>query len=362
MPRLTNRLPKICRHANGQAFIKLGGRAFYLGKWGDRKEPSQQAQQEYEQLTAEWLANGRSFTAPIAAVVAGEMTVNQLCVAYLPRAKREYSRGEYDCLRSAIRPLRELYGHTPVREFGPLALKAVREKMIERKHPWTKKNWSREYVNEAVSRIRRIFRWGVENELVPVAVLQALKAVPGLAVGKTKARETEPRYALPVERIDAVKRLVRKQRTRDLIDLMLLTAARPGEILSLTGAMLDCQGEVWVARLKEHKTAHRGKSRSLYFGPQAQLILRRYLKTDPTRRLFPIQLPSFRGTIAKACKRAGIPRWTPHWLRHTALTRLRSEFEADAAQVLAGHSDLRTTERYARPDERKGKAIALKVG
>ncbi|MCH7752669.1 MAG: hypothetical protein IH898_11015 [Planctomycetes bacterium] len=40
--------------------------------------------------------------------------------------------GEIDCLKSALRPVRELYGSHSAREFGPLALETVRQQMIAR--------------------------------------------------------------------------------------------------------------------------------------------------------------------------------------------------------------------------------------
>lgn len=47
----------------------------------------------------------------------------------------------------------------PANEFGPLALKAVRQRMIDN-------GWSRGYINKSIGRIRRCFKWAVENELV----------------------------------------------------------------------------------------------------------------------------------------------------------------------------------------------------
>jgi hypothetical protein len=64
-------------------------------------------------------------------------------------------------------------------------LKAVRLKMIEL-------GWSRRHVNQQIARICRIFRYGVENEMVRPDTLAALKAVPGLRAGKSKARESQP--------------------------------------------------------------------------------------------------------------------------------------------------------------------------
>jgi hypothetical protein len=48
-------------------------------------------------------------------------------------------------------------------------LKQVRSEFI-------KKGWNREGVNKATHRVKRMFRWAVENELLPVAIHQALQA------------------------------------------------------------------------------------------------------------------------------------------------------------------------------------------
>jgi hypothetical protein len=73
--------------------------------------------------------------------------------------KRNVEASEVDCLDLAANPLVVLYGTTPAREFGPLALKAVRQSMID-------KEWARTSISRAVARIRHIFRWRIENESV----------------------------------------------------------------------------------------------------------------------------------------------------------------------------------------------------
>ena len=74
---------------------------------------------------------------------------------------------------------------------------------------------------------------------------------------------------MPDEHIETVRRGVR-QRTRDLIDLQLLTGARPDELVGLTTAMIDRAEDVWVGRPEDHKTAHMGLDRVLLFGPKSQ--------------------------------------------------------------------------------------------
>jgi len=79
-------------------------------------------------------------------------------------------------IETVIRFIRPIYGDDAAASFGPLALRAVREKFIA-------KGWSRKTVNARVDRVLRIFRWGVGEELIGPEVLQRLEAVNGLRVG-----------------------------------------------------------------------------------------------------------------------------------------------------------------------------------
>ena len=88
-------------------------------------------------------------------------------------------------IRAALRPLKELYGHEPAATIGPRELKNVRQTMIEAGH-------SRKYINDNVSRIKRAFRWAVENELLPADRLPGLLAVQGLRKGRSQAKESRP--------------------------------------------------------------------------------------------------------------------------------------------------------------------------
>ncbi len=342
-------VPKYRKHkASSQAVVTLNGRDLYLGPHGTAA-----SKREYDRVVSEWIAAGRQPPGHRA----GDLTVNELLVGFLRWAKGHYRKGgkvtdEFDCIVSAIRPLKELYGIAAVAEVGPLAIKTVREKMIAA-------GWSRGYCNRSLGRIKRAFRWGVENELVPPATFHAIKEVAGLQAGRSKARETAPREPVPQEHIDAVRKVCR-QKTRDLIDLMLLTAARPSELFALTGSTIDATGDVWVATLPTHKMQHKGTARKLYFGPQAKLILQRYSKIDPAMRL--IRSSNLRSCIIRACDKARVPRWTPYQLRHTAATRIREQYGLEAAQVILGHARADVTQIYAARNEKLAVEVAQKVG
>jgi len=86
---------------------------------------------------------------------------------------------------------------------------------------------------------------------------------------------------VPEAHIDAVQPFVSRQ-VWALIRLQLLTGARAGELVKLRPLDLDTSGErVWTATLDHHKTAHQGRDRIIYFGPQAQAVIGELLTGRP---------------------------------------------------------------------------------
>ncbi|MFO0906315.1 MAG: site-specific integrase [Pirellulales bacterium] len=365
-------------------------------------------------------------------MASGELlTIDLLCIDYLEYAKHYYRSpsgtvtSEYGSLRSAFRPLVEEFGTTLASDFGPLALKRVRERMIEKGH-------CRTSINDMVHRIRRMFAWAVENELVDVTVHEALRRVACLRVGRTEARESERILPVSVATVNATLPHL-PQVVADMVRLQLATGARPGEICQLRPQDVDRSTEPWLYRPAHHKTAHRGKERRIYIGPEGQAILSPYLDRKPhefcfspaesiqakrdaahLRRRLPLTHGNRPGTnrkvaprwkptreydrtaytraIARGCEKAfGMPRelrvipgklpesqkaelrkkaaewraahvWSPNQLRHTRATMLREKFGIEAAQTVLGHSELSVTEMYAERNFAKAAEIMREVG
>lgn len=65
---------------------------------------------------------------------------------------------------------------------------------------------ARNTVNTNIGKIRRLFRFGVANEMVSIRVLQRLEAVSPLVAGRTEAPDLPPRHAVEQADIDAVKK------------------------------------------------------------------------------------------------------------------------------------------------------------
>src|SRR5579884_2601811 len=127
MPKLNGRIPKYSLHkASGRAIVTLDGTDHYLGEYD-----SPDSKIKYDRLVAEWLANGRQRVQPVPQ--GPSLSLNELIAAYWQHAQGYYRKAdgtptqEIETLRQALKPLILLYGETRIADFGPLALKAVRE-------------------------------------------------------------------------------------------------------------------------------------------------------------------------------------------------------------------------------------------
>src|SRR5262249_46047839 len=156
-----------------------------------------------------------------------------LILAYWPHVETHYRHedgtptNEVKEIRYTLKALRELFVTLPSVEFGPLKLKAVREHMI-------RLGWCRGVINRRIDRIKRMFRWAVENEQVPPSVYHGLQAVRGLQRGRTEARESEPIQPVADQNVDAVLPFVLPE-VAAMVEVQRLTGMRPGEVCKLRG-------------------------------------------------------------------------------------------------------------------------------
>jgi integrase len=408
MPRLTESNPKYRRHrASGQAIVTIHGRDHYLGPWNTKASKS-----EYDRIIAEYLASGRQNPN-----TGADLTVVELVQRFQRHIESYYVHpdgtptSEVVTFKRPLQLLVRLYGHTPARDFGPLALVALRGEMI-------RLNWCRGVVNQHIGRVKRAFRWGVAQELIPPSVDHGLAAVRGLMAGRSDARESEPVKPVDPSVVDATLPHVSSV-IAGMIQVQRFTGARPGEICTMRTADIDTSGPVWTYKPTSHKTAHHGHERTIFVGPKAQEVLKPFLKPlNPTAFIFspkdavaermemlhaarvtPISYGNSPGTnrkrkprkqpgerysrisytraIARAADVADlwakgglvianderlIPRWHPNQLRHTAATEIRRQFGIEAAQTILGHATLSVTQVYAEKNAEAGQRIAAAIG
>jgi len=390
------RVPKLCRHkASGQGVVRLDGRDFYCGAY-----ETKEAQAEYDRLIAVFLGSGRRM--PGGPDAPDNPTVTELIAQYWTWAKTYYRRpdgaasSELSCIKVAVTELRRMAGDVPAREFGPLRLKALQDAMIARK-------WVRRSINAHAGRVRRMFAWAVANELLPPDVLAALKAVSGLKAGRCAAPDREPVRPVAAEDVERVLPYLTAP-VAAMVRLMALTGMRVSEVAGMRMQDVDRTAEVWIYRPARHKTSWRGRDRSVPLGPQAQDILRPFLRAAPAVFLFqpgegdaqyrgerraervtPLRPADMRRedraasgsgrrfaerydkdsvghAVRRACKRAGVTPWHVHQLRHSVATRVQQMHGLDAARAVLGHSRPDTTLIYAERDTRAASRIAASEG
>lgn len=279
MPKLKeNQIPSYRLHKqSGQAIVTLNGKDHLLGPFN-----SEASKSKYKRLTSEWLGGGSIINT---AVAGGEdLSVMELIRDFLRHARTYYRRadrsstGETDNFIDALRPLKDLYGRTAARDFDTPQLEAVRHEMIRRR-------WCRTNINRQVNRIRHVFKWGAKKKLVPASIYHELQTLSALEVGRSDAKESVPVKPVSDGMVDAIKTFVSRQ-VWAMIELQRLTGMRPGEIVSLRCRYLNRDGNIWLYTPAQHKTAHRGHKRIIYLGPQAQEIVKPFLKLNPDAFLF----------------------------------------------------------------------------
>jgi hypothetical protein len=165
----------------------------------------------------------------------------------------------------------------------------------------------------------------------------------------------------------------------------------------MRGTDIDTSGKIWLYTPESHKNAYRGHERAIYLGPRAQMVVMPFLRNrelsaylfspeeaeterrisnhlnrrtplhygncpGSNRKKNPLWKPGDRYTvrtygraIERGCKKAKVPHWHPHQIRHNAATELRKEFGVDVARIILGHRSPAVTEIYAELDH--GKAV-----
>jgi integrase len=419
------RIPSYRFHKpSGQAIVVISGKMIYLGRYG-----SMESHDEYNRIVAEWLA-GSATRQPGESTesLQADLTVARLMRDYYRHCQSYYVKNgavtnQVRMIRLALGVLRRLYGHTLVRDFGPLALKACRAEFI-------KNELSRRECNRRTDLIKQAFRWAVENELAPAGTYHALQAVTGLRKGRSQARETTPIGPVPDEILERTITYLCPT-VAAMVRLQLVSAMRPGELVIMRACDLNLSGPVWEYRPCFHKAEHHDKAKVIMLGPKAQEIIRPLLCLDFSNYLFsPIRadeeqaaarraqrktklwpshvkhqekrrqarerkvlhdhydVNAYRRAIARACDQA-FPhpslsqisekdlttdqktnlkawrknyRWHPHQLRHARATLIRRRFGIEAAQAVLGHSELSTSEIYAEKNLDVAREVMRKIG
>lgn len=403
MARPKSKAPARRYHISGQSVVTIAGDDYYLGP-----HDSSESIARYAVLIGIYQAGGLSLPDDFelsslderVAVLMGQTTsvvanqsnavilVRHVTANYRAMAKVRYaeSNSELQRLTQVCDALDEHDGDTPAAEYGPLKLQAQRQRWIDSKSSRTGKPYSRVYCNTLTKLIVRIWKHAVSQELAPESSWVRLRSVEPLRNGQTEAPEVDDVEPVP---IDVVRKTAEELSPiiKAMIRVQVGTGMRPSEICRMRPCDIDRSDEVWVYRPAEHKTAKRGKSKAVpilgdvrdavtdylqrdekafLFSPAESMAwfrsvqrARRQTKVQPSQRTRKTENPrkqpgekftptSYRQSIQRAAKRAGVEHWHPYQIRHLAATVICDALGIEAVQAMHGHSEKAMRRHYSK--------------
>lgn len=327
------------------ACVYLNGKRRLLGPWPEHPNPpSQGVQAAFRRIGDRWQRG-----LPLDEPDPQETTVAILVDSFLTWAERRYGARstELTNLKCAARDLITLFADKHVQEFRPLDFEQLQGYLIQKKH-------TRSGTNKRMGLVRRIFARGVAMGLVDGAVLIGLKTIQPVRVGD--APESGTRGAVDDDTLAATLKHLPPVLAA-LVQFQRLTGCRPGEACQVNMREIARESSnLWVYRPARHKGAWRGKDRDIFIGPRCIQLLRPWLRADGLPLFSPklsarcpdapkksrvlgdaFKVSSYGHAIAKACKKAGVPVWSPNQLRKARGQELRNALGLEVSAAALGH-------------------------
>lgn len=212
---------------------------------------------------------------------------------------------------------------------------------------WTEdRGMKKSSVQTCINYIRNFFNWLYNEELIPSNPLTKIKS---FHIDKTSTRKPLRQYDL-----EKFRSACKNQRERALVEFFISTGCRVSEVASIKVQDINWQDRTIDIIGKGNK------KRTVIFSIRTKVYLEDYLSTfsTPPEYLFcnskgtphKITKEALEKAIRIIGQRANISESVfPHKLRHTFATNaLNSGMSITSIQALLGHSDLSTTQIYAK--------------
>lgn len=340
-------------------------------------------------------------------------TVRELCVKYAELARKRYVKGgkltsHIDQVEHALNALITRHGADQADAIGAPQITKLRDSMAHSTYPHGAPRLLSTYtVNGRLRIIKQMYRWARSQGMVSREAAVDVSLTEPIRANSGEAKRPKIVKPVPMDIIQQTLAACPKT-VADMIRVQMLTGMRSGEMCDMRPCDIDATDKAcWVYAPRRHKMEHKGKTRTVYIGKQAQKILKPYIAkraiAEPIflpaeshrERLEMIGFPevmayqlsrstfkpgraydtgTYRNAVNRAADRVFDPkgekrekhdyshRWHPHQLRHNFATATRESSGVEAASALLGHSSLNTTEIYAERSEALAKATTRKVG
>jgi len=389
------RAPKFCQHKGtdrGYSTDPRTKKEIWFGPWGLAKTKQAYLRWVAELLTEEVAPRLPEEHEPVVADLVNAMIRHSISYYRDPVTGKPTS--QLGVIKSALKEL-DLYLEIKIKDFKPSVLIAVRAAIMHRdimpqSEGTPKKKLCISSVNNAIVKIRQMFKLGVGWELVPVETYQALACVQHLNWRTAPTLRNPDKIApVPVEYIDLVMPHL-KPLYQAVLKVHYETGMRVKELCSMRWSEIteDEPAVLWLYSPAEHKNSHRGDKREIFIKQRFIDLMRSVRKPlwDPdavwcqkgvgrhagysgmisadsyARAIEGAQKRYNEGRISieagnrtdrkqkykyTSAKRVPMEHWTPLQIRHTVATQTRKTHGLEGAQAKLGHSTLDATQIYA---------------
>jgi len=263
MPKLNTRLPRLCRDRK-LAISWHNGKRIYHGVWG-----TPDATKNYKRFIAALL---ESPTLPLRMDKDTDVLVSELATAFLDTHEGKLHTSHVRHFKQAIGYLVEVYGELAVNEFSPKKLKVVREQMRKGK------TLCRRMINDYVGNIKRIFAWGVEEEIVQPNVAFALKAVKNFRQNEEGVFDHPEKEDVPLSVVSATLPFLAPV-VAVMVQIQWMLGMRPNEVFRMRVGDIDRSRNdgLWYYVPGSYKTAEFVGKIVFPLGEPVQRLLAPYL-------------------------------------------------------------------------------------
>ena len=211
--------------------------------------------------------------------------------------------------------------------------------------------------NRLLEAVRLLYNWGIDEELIEATPCARLKR-PGGETSRDRVL-SEDEIGTFWNRLDSTTRM--SEDVRVALRLVLLTAARPGEICGMEWTELDLKRRWWEI------PRERTKADRVHRVPLTGLALEQIEKQPrvsrwvfPSVRERPLKVLALSHALRHNREHFGLPRFTPHDLRRTCASHLADvDVERFIIARVLNHADREVTGVYDRFGYDKQKRRAL---
>jgi len=374
----------------------------YLGLWKSKK-----ARKEYDRRKRIFDATGVILTNPVRNRPG--ISVRELADRFSEWAVENYVDSTGRRTRTeeryfaALSVVCELFGDISADSFDLECLELIQTALIK------KGTLCRKTINVRIRAIIHVFLWGARRRLVKFKTYEKLRIIESIAIGKRGTFDHPRVKAVPRSVVEATLPFLTPT-VADMVRLQLLTGARPEEIRIMRPVDLErVENGLWRYHPSHDKTSWargEGERKEIPIGPKGiDIIIRNSLDlpTDSDKYVFrpeesfrdriandaqkrqtkitPSQLKrkqeraknprkfkpffdswAYYKAVSRACKKAGVPHWTPYQLRHLAATETVERHGWRKAQLLLGHKNPDTTKIYVDENRKLLEELARKEG